>query len=219
MAISLIKEAPDDLKINNLQYSFRTPPFLSFHIITAAEQRVAFYTINKVHNYLIQTFKEFLVKALSAYNFVEVKDGRYSGKYKFNLVQFNQLTEAAKQKLKEAQIEIVELNNHKFTIYDIFYFIDAYNNRKEVYMGGRIWDRATFIDEPSQWVNYPACSIYAIEYGFFKEEQTKNTLYKICQRAYMNKEMFTEPLASTEMFVEYADVPTFRLDLAPIVNR
>jgi hypothetical protein len=162
MAISLLKEAPDDLKVNNLHYSFRTPPFLSFHVITAAEQRVAFYTINKVHNHLIQTFKEFLVKALAAYNFVEVKDGRYSGKYKFNLVQFNQLTEAAKQKLKEAQIEIVELNNHKFTIYDIFYFIDAYNNRKEVYMGGRIWDRATFINEPSQWVNYPACSIYEI---------------------------------------------------------
>ena len=79
MAISLLKEAPDDLKVNNLHYSFRTPPFLSFHVITAAEQRVAFYTINKVHNHLIQTFKEFLVKALAAYNFVEVKDGRQPG--------------------------------------------------------------------------------------------------------------------------------------------
>jgi hypothetical protein len=35
----------------------------------------------------------------------------------------------------------------------------------------------------------------------------------------MNKEMFTEPLASTEMFVEYADVPTFRLDLSPIIAK
>jgi hypothetical protein len=219
MSIRLLKEAPDDLKINNLHYSFRTPPFLSFHVVTAAEQRVAFYTINKVHNYLIQTFKEFLVKALNAYNFVEVKDGRYSGKYKFNLVQFNQLTEQAKQKLQEAGIEIVELNNHKFSIYDIFYFLDAYNNRKDVYMGGRIWDRATIINEPSQWVNYLACSIYKVEYGFFKEEQTKKTLYKICQRAYSKGEMFTENLASTEMFVEYDEIQTFTLDLAPIVNR
>lgn len=219
MSIRLLKEAPDDLKINNLHFSFRTPPFLSFHVVTAEEQRVAFYAINKVHNYLIQTFKEFLVKALNAYNFVEVKDGRYSGQYKFNLVQFNQLTEQAKQKLQEAGIEIVELNNHKFSIYDIFYFLDAYNNRKEVYMGGRMWDRATIINEPSQWVNYLACSIYKVEYGFFKEEQTKKTLYKICQRAYAKGEMFTENLASTEMFVEYDEVPTFTLDLAPIVNR
>jgi len=219
MAKRLLKEAPDDLKLNNLQYSFRTPPFLSFHIASAAEQRIAFYAINKVHNYIVQTFKEFLVKELQAHNFVEVKDARYSGKYKFNLVEFNQLTEAAKNKLKTSGIEIVELNEHKFTIYDIFYFVDAYLDRKQVYMGGRIWDRATIIGEPSQWANYPACSIYEIEHGFFKDEQTKNSLYKICKRAYEKGEMFTEPLATTEMFVEYADVPTFRLDLAPIVNR
>jgi hypothetical protein len=219
MAISLLKEAPDDLKINNLHYSFRTPPFLTFHIATAAEQRVVFYTINKVHNYLIQTFKEFLVKAMNAYNFVEVRDGRYTGNYKFNLVQFNQLTEQAKQKLQEAGIEIVELNNHKFSIYDIFYFVDAYNTPKEVYMGGRIWDRATLINNSSQWVNYPACSIYKVEKGFFKEEQTKNALYKICQRAYTKKEMFTERLVSTKMFVEYDEVPAFELDISSIVNQ
>jgi hypothetical protein len=67
MAIRLLNEAPDDFQINNLSYSFRVKPYLSFHIVTGIDQRLAFYTIYRVHLHIISSFKIFLVETLKDY--------------------------------------------------------------------------------------------------------------------------------------------------------
>lgn len=234
MAINLIKEAPDDLKLNNLQYSFRTQPFLSFHIITGTEQRLALYSINKVHTYLIQSLREFLLSILKSYkpsrpvegyvephegfNFIDVRHNRYMGYYDFNMIQFNEYTEKAKDFLKNVGIHYVELSNKRFSIYDMFYFVDAYNSPKKSYLGGRMWDRASIINEPSERAFFPACSIYKLEYGEPNMNQTKSSLLKICHAAYINKELFREPLATNDMVIEYADKIIGNIDLTPAIR-
>jgi hypothetical protein len=229
MANRLLNEAPDDLKINNLYYSFRIKPYLSFHIVTGIDQRIAFYTINRVHLHLISPFKTFLVETLkdykptkpskeylepgSAANFVDVKHNRYIGLYDFNMMQFNDYTEKAKQFLNSNDIQVVELSNKKFSIYDMFYFIDAYNSPKNVYLGGRMWDRASLIDNPEEKIFRPACSIYPLEYNKLDIQQTKSSLLKIIQRAYSRGDLFTSQTESTDMVIEYgADIS--RLDIS-----
>lgn len=234
MAKHLLNEAPDDLKLNNLHYSFRTTPFLSFHIITGIEQRLALYSINKVHTYLISPLKDFLLETLKDYKpahpaegfiephegfrFIDVRNNRYLGYYDFNLVQFNEYTEKAKVFLKNAGIHYVELSNKKFSIYDMFYFVDAYNSTKNAYLGGRMWDSATLINEPSERVFSPACSMYKLEYGDPNMNQTKSSLLRICHSAYVNKELFTKPLATNDMVIEYADKIIGKIDLTPAIR-
>lgn len=213
----LLQEAPDNLVLNNLQFSFRTPPFLSFHIITGVEQRFAFYTIDKVHLHLINPLKTFLVETLGAHNFVEVRHNRYLDKYSFNLSQFNELTEKAKQMLKSQQIEYVELGNKKFSIYDLFYFVDAYNSPKKVYLGGRMWDRARLVNSQDDPINIPACSMYQLEYGDLDMNVTKASLLKIIKAAHDRSEMFNHELVTNKMAIEYKDSITY-LDISPALS-
>lgn len=234
MAKRLLNEAPDDLKLNNLHFSFRSQPFLSFHIITGTEQRLALYTINKVHTYLISPLRDFLLQLLKDYKpthpskgyvephesfrFVDVRHNRYMGYYDFNMTQFNEYTEKAKEFLKSVGIHYVELSNKRFSIYDMFYFVDAYNSPKNAYLGGRMWDRATLINEPSERAYYPACSMYKLEQGQLDLNTTKSSLLKICHAAYKNNELFHVPLVTNDMFVEYADKETFYIDLTPAIR-
>jgi hypothetical protein len=229
MAIRLLNEAPDDFQINNLSYSFRVKPYLSFHIVTGIDQRLAFYTINRVHLHIISSFKTFLVETLkdykpskpskdylepgSAVNFVDIRHNRYMGFYDFNMVQFNEYTEKARQFLNSNDIQVVELSNKKFSIYDMFYFIDAYNSPKNVYLGGRMWDRANLVGNPEEKVFLPACSMYQLEYNKLDLQQTKSSLLKIIQRAYSRSDLFTSQMVSTDMAVEYGK-EIFRLDIS-----
>jgi len=233
MAKRIITEAPDSLTINNLHYSFRTPPFLSFHIVTGYEQKYAFYAIDKVHLYIISSFKEFLVQNLKtfvptkpakeylepseSFNFVDVRHNRYMGYYDFNIKQFNDYTEKAKQMLSKTGINFVNLSNHNFSIYDIFYFVDAYNAPKKEYLGGRMWDRASMVDSPENTVSYPACSMYPLEYDKIEINQTKSSLLKIIKRAYENNQLFVSPMVSTNMAIEYGDKIAY-LDITPAVG-
>ncbi len=233
MANRLLNEAPDDLQINNLSYSFRVKPYLSFHIVTGIDQRMAFYTINRVHLHLISSFKTFLVETLKDYkpskpskdylepgaavNFVDIRHNRYMGFYDFNMVQFNEYTEKAKQFLNNNEIQVVELSNKKFSIYDMFYFIDAYNSPKNVYLGGRMWDRASLVDNPEEKVFKPACSMYPLEYNKLDIHQTKNSLFKIIQRAYSRSDLFTSQTENTDMAVEYGK-EFFRIDISPALR-
>lgn len=234
MVNRLLKEAPDDLKVNNLHYSFRSEPFLSFHIITGTEQRLALYTINKVHTYLISSLKDFLVNTLKNYRpthpaegyiephesfkFIDVRNNRYLGYYDFNLVQFNEYTEKAKEFLNNAAIHYVELSNKKFSIYDMFYFVDAYNSSRSSFLGGRMWDRAALIGSPSEKIFSPACSMYKLEYGELNVNQTKNSLLKICHKAYINGDLFTEIINSKYMIVEYNNKILGEIDLTSAIN-
>jgi hypothetical protein len=229
MANRLLNEAPDNFQINNLSYSFRVKPYLSFHIVTGIDQRLAFYTINRVHLHIISSFKTFLVETLkdykpskpskdylesgSAVNFVDIRHNRYMGLYDFNMVQFNEYTEKARQFLNSNDIQVVELLNKKFSIYDMFYFIDAYNSPKNVYLGGRMWDRASLVGNPEEKVFLPACSMYQLEYNKLDFQQTKSSLLKIIQRAYSRSDLFTSQMVSTDMAVEYGKV-IFRLDIS-----
>lgn len=229
MAKRLLNEAPDNLQLNNLSYSFRVKPFLSFHIVTGIEQRIAFYTINRVHLHLINPFKTFLVETLKDYrpskpskeylepgtavNFVDIRHNRYVGLYDFNMVQFNEYTEKARKFLNSNDIQIVELSNKRFSIYDMFYFIDAYNSPKNVYLGGRMWDRASLVDNPEEKVFKPACSMYQLEYNKLDMQQTKSSLLKIIQRAHSRSDLFTSRMESTDMTVEYG-AEIFRLDIS-----
>jgi hypothetical protein len=233
MAIRLLNEAPDDFQINNLSYSFRVKPYLSFHIVTGIDQRLAFYTINRVHLHIISSFKTFLVETLkdykpskpskdylepgSAVNFVDIRHNRYMGFYDFNMVQFNEYTEKARQFLNSNDIQIVELSNKMFSIYDMFYFIDAYNSPKNVYLGGRMWDRANLVGNPEEKVFLPACSMYQLEYNKLDLQQTKSSLLKIIQRAYSRSDLFTSQMVSTDMAVEYGK-EIFRLDISSALH-
>ena len=233
MAIRLLNEAPDDFQINNLSYSFRVKPYLSFHIVTGIDQRLAFYTINRVHLHIISSFKIFLVVTLkdykpskpskdylepgSAVNFVDIRHNRYMGFYDFNMVQFNEYTEKARQFLNSNDIQVVELSNKKFSIYDMFYFIDAYNSPKNVYLGGRMWDRANLVGNPEEKVFLPACSMYQLEYNKLDLQQTKSSLLKIIQRAYSRSDLFTSQMVSTDMAVEYGK-EIFRLDISSALH-
>jgi len=233
MAIRLLNEAPDDFQINNLSYSFRVKPYLSFHIVTGIDQRLAFYTINRVHLHIISSFKTFLVETLkdykpskpskdylepgSAVNFVDIRHNRYMGFYDFNMVQFNEYTEKARQFLNSNDIQVVELSNKKFSIYDMFYFIDAYNSPKNVYLGGRMWDRANLVGNPEEKVFLPACSMYQLEYNKLDLQQTKSSLLKIIQRAYSRSDLFTSQMVSTDMAVEYGK-EIFRLDISSALH-
>jgi hypothetical protein len=139
------------------------------------------------------------------------------GFYDFNMVQFNEYTEKARQFLNSNDIQVVELSNKKFSIYDMFYFIDAYNSPKNVYLGGRMWDRANLVGNPEEKVFLPACSMYQLEYNKLDLQQTKSSLLKIIQRAYSRSDLFTSQMVSTDMAVEYGK-EIFRLDISSALH-